>query len=80
MEQALGDVQQPGFSDPQSGRLVQQHGEVAIRRLVGTDVLSGQDHVEDNAQTPVAGHERLPIDVREDYQLEVLAEDGQSVM
>src|SRR5262245_20833109 len=53
VEQALGRVQQPLLAHAERGDALQQDLEVAWRRLVGADVLSGDDQVELDAQSAV---------------------------
>ncbi len=72
VEEALGDVQQLLARDAHLVDFREQRLEVARVRLVGADVLGGQDRVELNSQPPVAAGEGLPVDVREDDQLVAL--------
>ena len=58
-------------------QLVEQVAEIPEVRLVGADVLGGENSVEDDAQLFVGAGEGRTVDVRQDDQLVVLLEIGQ---
>ncbi len=77
--QRLRDVEQLVLGDADRADRVEQGGEVLRARLVGADVLGGDDEVELDAEPLVARGERRPVDVGEDDQLEALLQPGKSL-
>ena len=60
MEQALRDVQQRAALDAELGERGVERAEVVLGRLVGADVLGGDDRGEVAAQPLVAAGEARP--------------------
>jgi hypothetical protein len=79
VEQALGDVEQLGPGDPEALDGGQQGAEVVVGRLVGADVLGGDDGLEAAAEAPVAGGEAVAVDVGHDQQPVPGGQGGQGV-
>src|SRR5664280_1472687 len=69
VEQALRHVQQLPLADPEPGEFAGQRLEVAGGRLVGADVLRGEDAGEGDAQTLVRAGEAGPVHVGQDDEL-----------
>src|SRR4030095_2066482 len=72
-EQALGRVQQALLSHAENRQALQQDLEVARRRLVGADVLGGDDEVEFDSEPAVAVRERGAVYVRGDGALSLVS-------
>src|SRR6476661_11133231 len=74
VEERLGDVDQVVLADPDRADLGEEAVEVALCRLVGADVLGGDDQIEVDAEFGITLRKRGAIDIREDDQLESLFE------
>ena len=68
VEEALGDVEQVGAAYAELGESIVQSAEVVLGRLVGTDVLRGDDGGEVAVQLLVALGEAVAMYVGEDDQ------------
>ncbi len=69
VEQALRGVQDILPLDAEFRDVLQQIGEVAWVRLVGTDILGGVDRIERHAEPAVAGGETVAVDIGKNHQL-----------